>query len=351
MPERILLTQLRRIGDVMMTTPAVAAVRAAFPKAEITYLTESPSDHIFRHSPHVDNVMVLPKFHTIAGQLGFTAGLRRRHFDVVVDFFGNPRSAILTAATGARKRIGFDFRARRYAYNERVTLSGRLRYSADHKAALVERLGVKVTDLTPQVFLSAAERDLVAQRLTELGVGPDDLFVVVCPVSRRSYKTWPAERFAHLADALIERYAAKVLLYYGPGEEDVTNAVRLHMQHNALPDFPINDLLVMAALFERAHLVVGNDGGPRHFAIAVGTPTLTVFGKDFPALWTPPDQTLHRAVEYDPGCKSDCHHPDCGEECIKDLDYRSVEAALESYLEELLRDGRPHRRGSAGTPA
>jgi ADP-heptose:LPS heptosyltransferase len=335
----------------MMTTPAVAALRAALPKAELTYLTERPAEDIFRHSPHVDHVLTMPPKGTLAGQAGFMAGLRRRRFDVVVDFFGNPRSAVLTLATGAPRRIGFDFRGRRYAYTERVGLQGRLRYSADHKAALVERLGARVTDLTPQVFLSAAEREHVAGRLAALGVRPGELFVVLCPVSLRSYKTWPAERFARLADVLIERYGARVLLYYGPGEESFTNAVRTHMTHPALPDLPVNDLLIMAALFERAHLWVGNDGGPRHFAIAVGTPTLTVFGKDFPALWTPPGQSLHRAVEHDPGCKSACRHPDCGEECIKELDYRSVEAAVESYLEELLRDGRPVRREPAGATA
>jgi ADP-heptose:LPS heptosyltransferase len=341
MPERILLTQLRRIGDVMMTTPAVAAVRAARPGARITYLTEAPAHHIFRHNPHVDEVLLHPRGRSPRELLGFLADLRRRRFDVVVDFFGNPRSALLTRLSGAPRRIGFDFRGRRYAYTERIPLLGRQAYSTDHKAALVEPLGARVSDLVPQVYLSALERRQVAERLAILGVRPEDFLVVVCPVSRRSYKTWPAARFAHLADILIERYAAKVLLYFGPGEEAFANAVRLEMVHRALPDFPVDDLLVMGALMERAHLFVGNDGGPRHFAIARGTPTLTVFGKDFPAAWTPPGQTLHRTVEHDPGCKSACTYPRCGQECIRDLAYETVEAALEAYLPELLRDGKP----------
>jgi ADP-heptose:LPS heptosyltransferase len=349
MADRILLTQLRRIGDVMMTTPAVAAVRAAYPRAHIAYLTEPPAQHIFRYSPDVNEVLLLPRG-TLA-QLAFARELRRRRFDVVVDFFGNPRSALLTLASGAPRRIGLSLRGRRHAYTESLWPHGRLAYSADHKAALVEPLGAHVDDLTPRVTLGEPERTRVAEGLATLGVRPEDFFVVICPVSRRSYKTWPAERFAHLADVLIERYRAKVLLYYGPGEDAFTNAVRLHMVQRALPDYPVNDLLVMASLFERAHLVIGNDGGPRHFAIAVGTPTLTVFGKDPAEIWTPPGQTRHRTVEYDPGCKRSCHYPRCGQECIRHLEYEPVEQALESYLEELLRDGRPDRRRPAGAPA
>ncbi len=351
MPARILLTQLRRIGDVMMTTPAVAALRAAQPQARISYLTEAPCDQIFRHSPHVDEVLVWPAKAGLGRQLACAADLRRRRFDVVVDFFGNPRSALLTWATGAPRRIGWDFRGRRHAYTERVNGQGRRPYTADHKAALVEPLGARVADLTPQMFLGAAERERASEILSGLGVRPEEFLVVLCPVSRRSYRVWPTERYAALADVLIERYAARVLLFFGPGEAGFANAVRGAMVHPALPDLPPTDLLTMAALFERAHLFLGNDGGPRHFAVAVGTPSLTVFGKELAEIWTPPEQTRHRTVEHDPGCKRSCHYPHCGEECINDLAYAPVERALESYLEELLRHGRLDRHGSAGAPA
>ena len=238
MPERILLTQLRRIGDVLMTTPAVAAVRAAHPGAHIAYLTEAPSHHIFRHNPHVDEVLLLPSRAPVPRQLAFVRDLRRRRFDVVVDFFGNPRSALLTWATGAPRRIGFRFRGRRYAYTEAVRPLGRLAYSADHKAALVEPLGARVDDLTPRVYLGPAERAQAEAALAVLGVRPGELFVVLCPVSRRSYKTWPAERFAQLADVLIGRYAAQVFLFHGPGEEGLTDAVRVKMVHRPLPARP-----------------------------------------------------------------------------------------------------------------
>src|SRR5277367_3571379 len=89
-PKRILLTQLRRIGDVLMTTPAVRQVRAAFPNAHLTFLTEAPSDEIYRHSPRVNEVIVAKHGGGLAAKLKLMCALRERKFDAVVDFFSNP---------------------------------------------------------------------------------------------------------------------------------------------------------------------------------------------------------------------------------------------------------------------
>src|SRR5579863_6831283 len=119
-PQRILLTQLRRIGDTLMTTPAVRQVRLAFPDAHIAFLTEPPSDQIYRHSPHVDEVLTVPAHAGLCARLSTMLKLRRRRFDLVVDFFSNPSSAQYTWATGAPRRLGFGFRGRRWAYTETV---------------------------------------------------------------------------------------------------------------------------------------------------------------------------------------------------------------------------------------
>ncbi|MCH8076548.1 MAG: glycosyltransferase family 9 protein [SAR324 cluster bacterium] len=342
-PERILLIQLRRIGDVLMTTPTVAALRKAYPGARISFLTEKPSDQLFRHNPNVDQVILHPRCGSLRSKIALLWRLRREKFDLVVDFFSNPRSALITRSTGAVRRIGLDFRGRRWGYTETVRPDGPVSYSAGHKAALVKGLGVAVPSLLPEIFLGETERAHARRQWTGLGVTPRDLLVALCPVSRRSYRAWPVERYAHLADVLIERYGAKVWIVWGPGEETFNNALRLHMRHLALPDFPMPDLLEMAALLERCHLFLGNDGGPHHMAVSVGTPTLTVFGRDFAHTWTPPDVPIHRSVEYDPGCKTDCHYPRCGEECLADLTYGAVEQALELFLETLLEDGHPRR--------
>ncbi len=341
----VLLVQLRRIGDVLMTTPAVRALRSAWPEAHLSYLTEPPSHQVFQNSPRVDAVRLYPRNAGLWEHLRLMRDLRRERFDVVIDFFSNPRSAQLAWATGAPRRIGFDFPGRRWAYTDRISPAQGRRFAAEHKAALLGPLGIASGDLVPEIFLGAEQRDYAGRQIAGLGVREGELLVALCPVSRQPYKVWPAKHFARVADVLIERYGAKVLLFWGPGEESFIHAVRAGMAHAALPDYPVPDLLQMAALLERCHLYVGNDNGPRHFAIAVGTPTVAVFGRPFPENWTPPGQPLHRAVAFDPGCKAHCTYPRCAHlNCINAVPYGAVERAVESLLEHVLRDGHPARR-------
>ncbi len=340
MADRILLTQLRRIGDVLMTTPALRALRQARPEAHIAYLTEAPSDQVLDGNPHIDEVLLWPNKGGLLAKLGMARRLRAARYDVMVDFFSNPTSAQITRVVGAPCRIGFAFRGRRWAYTNPVEMP-ELPYSAAHNMALLAPLGVEPGPLLPELFPGEADRRYAGELLAQLGVGRGDFLVAVSPVSRRDYKVWPAKHFARLADVLIERYGAKVLLLRGPEEEHFVDAVRLEMVHQALGSYPVASLMETAALLERAHLLVGNDNGPRHMAIGVGTPTVGVFGQAQPENWTPPGMPMHATVAHDPGCKDNCVYPRCGRECINDVPYRLVEAEVERLSEALLKNGTP----------
>jgi ADP-heptose:LPS heptosyltransferase len=104
------------------------------------------------------------------------------------------------------------------------------------------------------------------------------------------------------------------------------------MRREALPDYPVPGLMEMAALLARCRLLVGNDNGPRHFAIAVGTPTVGIFGRTRAVNWTPPAAPAHRALEFDPGCKAACTYPRCGLECLDGVPVAAVLEAADALL-------------------
>jgi ADP-heptose:LPS heptosyltransferase len=315
---KILLIQLRRLGDVLMTTPAIRQLHQALPDAELTFLTEAPSEQLLQYNPHLNEVWLLPKQMTLKESFNFLRQLRQMRFDCVIDFFGNPRSAFVGRLSGAPTRIGFDFRGRSWLYTNAIPLLSGAGYAATHKLQLLEALGLPVdtTDLLPEFPISAKERVFATDLLEQLGVQPEDKVVTISPVSRQPYKRWALENFAQLADWLIERYAVRILFVYGPGEQIFVDEVRSKMHREALQNYNSPNLAQTRAIFERVILHVGNDNGPRHFAVAADIPTVAIFGRPLAINWTPTNQSKHLSIEFNPGCKTQCDYPNCQLECL-----------------------------------
>ena len=139
---KFLLIQLRRIGDVLMTTPAIRLLRESYPDADLTFLTESPSDQVLKENPNLQEILLYRKPESLPESLRSFLNLRSRKFDCVIDFYGNPRSALMTRLSGAPMRIGFDFRGRSLAYTHPVKISGKFTYSAVDKTQLLRPLGI-----------------------------------------------------------------------------------------------------------------------------------------------------------------------------------------------------------------
>ncbi len=333
---RILLIQLRQIGDVLMVTPAIRALKQHFPDAHLSFVTEPPSDQVLRHNPYLDELLLHDRRWGIREGWSFIQKLRKGRFDVAIDFHGNPRSAFLCWTSGAKTRIGFNHRGRRMAYHHKVLPYDRPSYSAADKLRLIEPLGVRGGTLSLDFPVGDPERDYAQSLLAGMGVAPEDLLVSLSPVSRQPYKVWPSESFAEVADWLVEEFQAKILFLWGPGEQHFVDAVRSKMRNPALPDYDVPTLGQTSALLEKARLHVGNDNGPRHFAIAVGTPTVAVFGKPRVVSWTPPESEWHLALEHDPGCKSQCRFPDCGLECLHGVSVEAVKALISCQFGKIL---------------
>ncbi|MDI6736574.1 MAG: glycosyltransferase family 9 protein [bacterium] len=337
--EGILLIQLRRIGDVLMTTPAVRAVKKRFPEAKITFLTEPPADEIFRHNPYVHEILLHNRKWGLKDSLMFIRGLRNRQFDLVIDFFGNPRSAQIAAFSGARHRIGFNFRGRTWCYTTKVALpADKNLYAPLHKLSLLTPLGIEEKDCRIEFFCSSTDHEY-AQMITEkLGIDQDDFVVALCPVSRRQYRVWQPEKFAMVGDNLIERYGAKILFMWGPGEKYFIDQIKSRMKHpdKTLADDDIPTISQVRALFEKVSLYIGVDNGLRHIAITANTPTVTVFGQSNPYNWTPPESRRHQFVDYDPGCKNSCNLARCRDyQCITKVSETEYLTKIEGLIEEL----------------
>ncbi len=331
-PRSILVVQLRRLGDVLMTTPAIRALREAHPGAVIDFLTERPSQQLLEHNPHINNVIAIPAKRSLRESIQIIKKLRGAKYDLAIDFNGLPSSALLTWFSGAPKRLGINHRGRGLLYTSRVPFSPSP-YSAQNKLDLLQHVGIRSTNHKIDFFISPADKHWANKTLQSLGVSDTDFLVTVSPVSRQPYKVWPAQNFAIVADHLAKKHNAKILFVFGPNEDSFVHNVIENMTTKPLSiNYPMPSLAQTKALFERANLHVGNDNGPAHFAIAAGTTVITIFGEPRAENWTPPNNPKVKALEHDPGCKKHCAYPNCHLECLSGTTAKAVCETADALL-------------------
>ncbi len=291
---RILLVQLGRLGDVLLATPAVRALRESRPAAVLEFLTRAAFAPVLDGNPALDRVVRYEGRATDAALARAAFGPDR--YDAVVDFQSTPHSALLAALTRAPLRIGRAKRLR-LGYTHRIRLSGEHAYSAAHKLEMLRPLGVTRGSLRLELVVGGEDRAYAVALWARFGWPPAAPAAALSPVSRRAYKRWPLERFAAVADELSRRFDGRLLLTSGPGELEVARTVASIMSEPAVWDYGPTTLKQLAAVFERCAIWIGNDGGPKHVATAVGTPTVALFRPGHGAAWTNPEAPAQLAVE------------------------------------------------------
>ena len=341
----ILLTQLRRIGDVITTTPAVRAIRNAWPEARIDYLTEPPSDEIFSANPYIDNIITIKRRPSTVKYIQLVRQLRKNKYDVAIDFFCNPTSAYLTWLSGAKYRIGFEMRFRKYFYTHTINkkkLFPSHMYAGIHKLTLAAHIGAMPAGFEPEFPINGETQRKADDFLALLGVNTSDTLVTLGLATRHAFRQWPLERFAAVADTLIERYKTKILFIYGPGEENYPRRVQSLMKNSALPEYTHSTISRMRGVFTRTALHIGCDNGPGNIAKASGIPNIILYSNTRASNWTPPADRLSSESnqKYIPfeialECKNRCLHENCPNPvCITGISVESVIKAAEKVLDK-----------------
>jgi heptosyltransferase III len=333
-PRNILAIKLRYLGDVLLATPTLQALKTAFPTARLTVLVNRGTEEILRGNPHVDEILPLDRG-SILEQSRFVLEIRRRQFDTVVDLTDGDRAAILTWISGAGIRIGFNAEGRwtGRCYTT-VVRGGEGAHRIERDLAALVPLSIEVGDRIPRIWLAPEDDARVEQLVGQLAIPTDRAWVVIQPGARYWFKAWPPERFAELADRLTDRFGCQVLVSGSPQETALTQAVVNHAKSRLLSIAGRSNVRTLAALLKRSALFVGNDTGAMHIAAAVGVPVVGLFGPSNPIEWGPrggPAETIYKGLD----CRI-CFHPTCrrGEEnCMKLITVEEVVAAAVRQLE------------------
>ncbi|HEY7727396.1 MAG TPA: glycosyltransferase family 9 protein [Candidatus Eisenbacteria bacterium] len=297
---RVLVIRHRTGGDLLLATPALRALREGLPDAAIEVLTARGFQELLLGNPDVDAVLTFDR-RSIFSQAALYARLLRGGYDAVLDFVSNPRSALLTALTRASVRVGYDLPGRAWAYTIRVPREPlgpggpTLRYAPEAALDQVRALGVAAGNAALRFFVAPGPAARMDGWLRSEGIRPERPLVLCLPAGSWPAKTWPAERFSAVMDALAVRDGAEVIWLWGPGERELAARCRDAMRGPSRLA-PPTGWQELGALVACASLFVGNDSGPKHVAVALGVPTVTVFGPTHPDTWHPPAGP-HRVVE------------------------------------------------------
>jgi len=330
----VLIIKLRYIGDVLLATPTVRAIKAARPDVRVTMMVNRGTEDVLSGNPDIDEILVLDKG-SLAAQSQLIAGLRRRRFDTVIDLTDGDRSAFLSWISGAPVRIGFndEQRWRGHYYTQVVQSVSGVRHRIDRDLEALKPLGIQAGSKDPQLWLTPEEANSADQLLDQLGVQRSQSIVVLQPGARYWFKAWPPERFAELADRLISQYGCQVLI--GGSDQDVDLAQQIRQMAKSSPINAAGRTTIkqFAAIAKRSALFVGSDSGAMHIASAVGTPVVALFGPSNPREWGPrggPVEVLYKELD----CRS-CFHPTCirGEEnCMRLIAVHEVFAAAQRLI-------------------
>jgi heptosyltransferase III len=297
---RLLVIRHRAGGDVLLATPALRALRLALPAARIDVVTSRGFAAILEGNPDVDRVIDFDR-RSLTSQGALYLRLLRGGYDAVLDLISNPRSVWMTALTRARIRVGYDLPGRSWAYTlalprEPIGPDGPiLRYAPEAALDFVRALGASPRGLGLTFRVSVAAEKTIDRWLTENGVEPGKPLIACLPTGSWPAKTWLPERYTAVMEALA--HEGTVVWMWGPGEREAVEDCRAGMRAPSLLA-PQSGWQELGALVKRCSLWIGNDSGPKHLAVALGVPTVTLFGPTNPRTWHPPEGP-HAVVEVD----------------------------------------------------
>jgi ADP-heptose:LPS heptosyltransferase len=328
-PDRILMIRLRALGDVLLTTPAIRAMRRAYPDAYLAMMVRKNMAGSVEGNRNLDEVIICDPWYgenwsgarKFLGYLRVVRLLRRRRFDLVIDLFGNPRSAWLTWFSGAPYRLGYNVRGRRFAYNlhkERFLQAGEPRREVDIHLDMIRLLGVDTEDKTLEICIGQEHRDRIREHLRDTGISEGDEVISLSPAAKWQAKRWRPESYTQLARLLAEQ-GSRVIILWGPGELALAEAIA-RGAGEGVSIGPPTSLKEAAALVEASAILIGTDSGITHLAEAVRTPSIVLYGPTDPRVWHSDDTDRHVALYLDSLDCLCCNRKQCEtHECMDQL--------------------------------
>ena len=325
--KKILIIKPRGIGDIILSTILLDNLFSLFPDVTIDYLTEPFAKPVLENNPLINKVLTIGK-----NDLPFSVAfkLRKEKYDLIIDAWSNPRTALITFLSGTKYRVGFAYKGRRYAYNFLTTSDRGKHHSAEHNLELLKALDIPITSRKIHYHVSDLENEFGKNFINK---NFDNKTVIgIVPSGGWPSKRCDASKWVEICIHLKAEVNCKFLIIWGPGDENDAAYIQNHLSDLAVKA-PETNLRMMAGLINNCNLIIANDSGPMHISAALGIPTLGIFGPTDPEKHGPYSKNSAYVIKDDLFCVI-CNKLECpyNHECMLQLSNEKVLEAVRKLL-------------------
>jgi len=337
-PKKVLIINIFGIGDVLFTTPVISNLKASYPDLTIGYVCNRRTASLLECNPKVDKIFIYDrdefrnayqksKLAVCKKMVNFLKSIKRERFDTSIDVSLNDFTSWVTWMVGIKNRIGFQYKNRGFFLNKRFALKGyENKHVVQYYLGLLEKLGVPVEYHDLELHINQEDTDWADQFFTEnTGQWSTKTVIGLVPGGGASwgkdavYKRWAPEKYAKLANKLIEKYSAAIILMGDQSELDLCRLVSKSMAHQCMMACGETTISQFAALARKCSLMIVNDGGPLHIAVAAGVRTVAIFGPVDNLVYGPYPQGNHIVIKKGLVCqpcyrqfrRASCEHISC----------------------------------------
>ncbi len=338
--KRILIRSANWVGDAIMTTPAIKAVRQNYPDAHITLLAKPWVVPVFEHNPHLNSIMVYDAGGRHKGSIGImrlARDLKFKNFNLAILLQNAFEAALIVWLAGIRHRIGYTTDGRSLLLTQRIRSWRKLKkgHLVDYYRGLLTGAGLSAASRNLRLYLTPKECHEAEEILLSYGISLNTTIVGINPgATYGTAKRWPQERYAQLSKTLIREHGAQILIFGGPGEVQLGAEIAASVGKGCLNLCNRTSLRQAMALINCCHAFVSNDSGLMHVAAALDIPQTAIIGPTDPVA-TGPLSEFSRLVHNAGSCTcAPCLEPHCqtDHQCMTSI---GVDTVYQATLERL----------------
>jgi len=338
-PDKILIIQTAFLGDVVLSTPLIKAVKKNYPNSKIFFLLIPQTKELLQNNPNLDGIIVYDKKdkeRRVSSFIALARRIRACGFELALIPHRSFRSALLAYLAGIPQRVGFDKSSGAFLFTKKIKYTQN-QPEVKRNLSLLEKDIPPENDCLPELFPSEDDFKYIEELFKNWGIKKEDKIVGIAPGSVWNTKRWLPERFGEVAEALIEKLGAKVIFIGGKEDEKLCLEIASNMKSKPLTAAGKTSPLQSAALIPRCRVILSNDTAPMHMAVAMRVPVVAIFGSTIPEFGFAPTGKNDLVIQKEIYCRPCGIHgrkkcPEKHFRCMKEI---TAEEVFETVAQKL----------------